>query len=131
VPYVADEVGYEYFETLESNRCLWRVTPWRQTDGFARGLIWSTSSTCTPETVRAAGELASVFDTDLHVHSSEIMWEVQESLRRYGRRPIERLFDLNVLGSRSVIFMQYGWTTVRSRSWQQPEPAWRTAPART
>ena len=37
---------------------------------------------CRPETLRRARELADEFDTGLHVHSSESIWEVQESLRR-------------------------------------------------
>src|SRR5207248_122894 len=41
--------------------------------------------------------------TGLHVHSSESIWEVQESLRRYGHRPIEELFDRGLLGERTVV----------------------------
>jgi 5-methylthioadenosine/S-adenosylhomocysteine deaminase len=103
VPYIADEVGYDYFETLESNRRLLE-SHGVAADGRVRTWVGLEHLFyCTPETVRAAGELAREFDTGLHVHSSEIMWEVQESLRRYGRRPIERLFDLGVLGPRTVV----------------------------
>src|SRR5712692_9980595 len=103
VPYVADEVGYDYFETLESSR---RLLESHRVAADGRVRTWVGLEHlfyCTPETVRAASALAEEFNTGLHVHSSEIMWEVQESLRRYGRRPIERLFDLNVLGPRTVV----------------------------
>lgn len=103
VPYVADEVGYDYFETLDSNR---RLLESHRVAADGRVRTWVGLEHlfyCTPETVRAAAALAEEFDTGVHVHSSEIMWEVQESLRRYGRRPIERLFDLNVLGARTVV----------------------------
>jgi 5-methylthioadenosine/S-adenosylhomocysteine deaminase len=103
VPYVADEVGYDYFETLDSNR---RLLESHRVAADGRVRTWVGLEHlfyCTPETVRLAGALADEFNTGLHVHSSEIMWEVQESLRRYGRRPIERLFDLNVLSARTVV----------------------------
>src|SRR5207249_9935949 len=58
---------------------------------------------CRPETLRRARELADEFGTGVHVHSSETIWEVQESLRRYGRRPIEELFDRGLLGERTVV----------------------------
>ena len=43
------------------------------------------------------------FDTGLHTHSSESIWEVQESLKRFGRRPIEVFFQRGVLGRRTVV----------------------------
>ena len=47
--------------------------------------------------------MAEEFDTGVHTHSSESIWEVQESYRRWGRRPIEVMFDRGVLGPRTVI----------------------------
>jgi 5-methylthioadenosine/S-adenosylhomocysteine deaminase len=58
---------------------------------------------CTPDAFRAAAELAEEFDTGVHTHSSETIWEVQESLRRHGRRPIEEFFNRGILGPRTVI----------------------------
>jgi 5-methylthioadenosine/S-adenosylhomocysteine deaminase len=48
-------------------------------------------------------ELAEEYDTGLHTHSSESIWEVQESLRRFGRRPIEEFFNRGILSERTVI----------------------------
>jgi len=103
VPYVADADGYDYFETLESSR---RLLKSHRSAASGRVRTWVGLEHlfyCRPETIRAAVALAREFDTGLHVHSSESLWEVEESLRRYGRRPIEELYDLNVLGSRSVV----------------------------
>jgi 5-methylthioadenosine/S-adenosylhomocysteine deaminase len=43
------------------------------------------------------------FDTGLHTHSSESIWEVEESLKRWGRRPIEVFHQRGILGPRSVV----------------------------
>ncbi|MQY20175.1 amidohydrolase family protein [Nocardia macrotermitis] len=103
VPYVADLPGYDYFETLESNRAL--LENYRS---FAGGRVRSWVGLehlfyCSPEAFTAAANLAREFDTGLHTHSSETIWEVQESLRRFGRRPIEEFFHRGILGERTVV----------------------------
>lgn len=103
VPYVADAPGYDYFETMASNRALLeshrvaaggRVRTWV---GLEHLLY------CTPEAFRTAVELADEFDTGIHTHSSETTWEVEESLRRWGMRPIEVMHDRGLLSERTVI----------------------------
>jgi 5-methylthioadenosine/S-adenosylhomocysteine deaminase len=58
---------------------------------------------CSPACFAAAVELADDYETGLHTHSSETTWEVEESCRRWGRRPIEVMGDRGVLGPRTVI----------------------------
>ncbi len=103
VPYVADEPGYDYFETLETNRALLDTTR-SAADGRVRtwvGLehLMYCSAGCFTE----AAALAAEYDTGLHTHSSESVWEVEEALRRWGRRPIEVMFDRGILGPRTVV----------------------------
>jgi 5-methylthioadenosine/S-adenosylhomocysteine deaminase len=102
-PYVADVEGYDYFESIDSNRALLethlsvaggRVRTWLGLEHLFY---------CTPDAFRAAAELAEEFDTGIHTHSSETIWEVQESLSRFGRRPIEEMFNRGILGPRTVI----------------------------
>lgn len=103
VPYVADEAGYDYFESVESNRALLETT---RTAFRGRVRTWVGIEHlfyCTPGCFDAAVALAAEFDTGLHTHSSESIWEVQESLKRYGRRPIEVLHDRGVLSERTVV----------------------------
>ena len=50
-----------------------------------------------------ARALAEEYGTGLHTHSSESIWEVQESLRRWGRRPIEVMYQRGILGPQTVI----------------------------
>ncbi len=103
VPYVADVEGFDYFETLESNRRL--LESHREAaDGRVRTWVGLEHLFyCTPEAFRAAAALAEEFDTGIHTHSSETIWEVQESLKRFGRRPIEEFFNRGILGPRTVV----------------------------
>jgi 5-methylthioadenosine/S-adenosylhomocysteine deaminase len=102
-PYVADAEGYDYFESIESNR---RLLEEHRTSAEGRVRAWVGLEHlfyCTPDAFRAARELAEEFDTGIHTHSSETIWEVQESLRRHGRRPIEEFFNRGILGPRTVV----------------------------
>ncbi|HEY3022962.1 MAG TPA: amidohydrolase family protein, partial [Actinomycetota bacterium] len=103
VPYVADAPGFDFFETLESNR---RLLEKHRTSAAGRVRTWVGLEHlfyCTPEAFYAAARIAEEFDTGIHTHSSETIWEVQESLKRYGRRPIEEFFNRGILGERTVV----------------------------
>jgi 5-methylthioadenosine/S-adenosylhomocysteine deaminase len=52
---------------------------------------------------QAARMLMDEFDTGFHTHSSETQWEVDESVRRYGRRPIDELHQRGMLGEHTVL----------------------------
>jgi 5-methylthioadenosine/S-adenosylhomocysteine deaminase len=102
VPYVCDG-EFDYFETIATNRALLeshRVAA----DGRVRAWVGLEHLMyCSPACFAAGVALADEFDTGLHTHSSESVWEVQESLKRWGRRPIEVLHQRGVLGPRSVV----------------------------
>jgi 5-methylthioadenosine/S-adenosylhomocysteine deaminase len=103
VPYVADETGFDYFESLESNR---RLLETYRTAAEGRVRTWVGLEHlfyCTTEAFHAAAELAEEFDTGIHTHSSETVWEVEESLRRTGRRPIAEFYNRGILGPRTVV----------------------------
>ncbi|MFJ9200917.1 amidohydrolase family protein [Streptomyces flaveolus] len=103
VPYVADLPGYQYFETLDTNRRL--LTEYR-TYAHDRVRSWVGLEHlfyCSAEAFRSAARLADEFDTGLHTHSSETMWEVEESVRQFGRRPIEEFHHRGILGPRTVV----------------------------
>jgi len=103
VPYVADEEGFDYFESLESNRRLLE-THREAADGRVRAWVGLEHLLyCTPDAFREAARLAEEYDTGIHTHSSESIWEVQESVRRFGRRPIEEFFNRGILGPRTVV----------------------------
>jgi 5-methylthioadenosine/S-adenosylhomocysteine deaminase len=102
VPYVCDG-EFDYFETIATNRALLeshRVAA----DGRVRAWVGLEHLMyCSPACFAAGVALAEEFDTGLHTHSSESVWEVQESLKRWGRRPVEVFHQRGVLGPRTVV----------------------------
>jgi 5-methylthioadenosine/S-adenosylhomocysteine deaminase len=103
VPYVADEPGFDYFETLATNLALLRS---HRTASDGRVRTWvglEHMFYCSPDAFTGAMALAEEFDTGLHTHSSESRAEVEESLRRFGRRPIEEFLHRGILSERTVI----------------------------
>ncbi|WP_210585154.1 amidohydrolase family protein [Streptomyces sp. GESEQ-35] len=103
VPYVADLPGYDYFETLDTNRRLLEDYRTYADDRVRSWVGLEHLFYCSPEAFKAAAALADEFDTGLHTHSSETTWEVEESLRRFGRRPIEEFHHRGILGPRTVV----------------------------
>lgn len=100
-PYTADR--YDYFETMETNRRLLE-THRTAADGRVRSWVGLEHMFyCSPEMFREAAELAEEFDTGIHTHSSETVWEVQECLRQHGRRPIEEFYNRGILGPSTVV----------------------------
>jgi 5-methylthioadenosine/S-adenosylhomocysteine deaminase len=103
VPYVADVEGYDFFETLDSNRRLLE-THREYAEGRVRTWVGLEHLFyCSPEAFRQAAQLADEYDTGIHTHSSETIWEVQESLKRFGHRPIREFDSRGILGPRTVI----------------------------
>ena len=103
VPYVADEAGFDYFESIASNR---RLLESHAVAANGRVRTWvglEHLMYCTRECFAQAVELMDEFGTGLHTHSSESIWEVEESLKRWGRRPIEVFYDRGILGPRTVV----------------------------
>ena len=104
VPYVADEDGYDYFESIDSNRTLLESVGTEHAGGRVRAWVGLEHLLyCTEGCFAAARALAEEFDTGLHTHSSETTWEVEQSLERWRRRPIELLHQRGILGPRTVI----------------------------
>ncbi len=55
-----------------------------------------------PEMIQAGHRLALELDTPYHIHVAEEMFEVEEILRDYGKRPIHYLDSLGVLDERMI-----------------------------
>jgi 5-methylthioadenosine/S-adenosylhomocysteine deaminase len=54
---------------------------------------------CSPDTLRRSRELAQQYGSFTHFHVAESQDEVQLSLDEWGRRPVEWLADIGVLGA--------------------------------
>ncbi len=103
VPYVADEKGFDYFESMRSNRELLES---HRTAADGRVRTWVGLEHlfyCTDACFEEGVALAQEFDTGIHTHSSESIWEVQESLKRFGQRPIEVFYQRGILGEHTVV----------------------------
>jgi 5-methylthioadenosine/S-adenosylhomocysteine deaminase len=104
VPYVADDDGYDYFESIESNRALLESVGTHHAGGRVRAWVGLEHLLyCTEGCFAAARALADEFDTGLHTHSSETPWEVDQSLQRWCQRPIELFHQRGILGPRTVV----------------------------
>ncbi|KJU81747.1 N-ethylammeline chlorohydrolase [Candidatus Magnetobacterium bavaricum] len=58
--------------------------------------------TCSPDTFMKSKALAQRYNVPMHTHLSETQHEVQEIIARYGKRPVEHLYDIGFLDSRLV-----------------------------
>ncbi len=63
---------------------------------------------CSPEFYSKARELATKYGTGLHIHLAESLGEVEICKKKYGKRPGEHMFDLDVLG-RDVLAAHCVW----------------------
>ena len=104
VPYVADEAGYDYFESIGSNRALLESVGADRAGGRVRAWVGLEHLLyCTEGCFAAARGLAQEFDTGLHTHSSETDLGGRAVARALGRRPVEVFHRREVLGPRTVI----------------------------
>ncbi len=100
-PYSADK--YSWFETMDTNRRLLE-THRTAADGRVRAWIGLEHMFyCSPAMFHEAATMAEEFDVGIHTHSSETVWEVEESVRQYGKRPIEVFAERGILDGRAVI----------------------------
>jgi len=65
---------------------------------------------CSPEFIRKAKNLGEKYRTGIHIHLNEEKSEIDECVRKYGKRPIEHVHDLGLLG-RNVIGAHCTWLT--------------------
>ncbi len=58
--------------------------------------------TCSPELLKKSWEIAEKYDVPYLIHVSETQAEVDMVLEKYGKRPVEHLDSLGVLGERVI-----------------------------
>lgn len=59
--------------------------------------------TCSPEFLRKVAEISREKDLLKHIHLSETLWEVKETKKKFGKRPVEFLDSLSFLDSNTVL----------------------------
>jgi 5-methylthioadenosine/S-adenosylhomocysteine deaminase len=109
VPYVAEHPDHNYFETLNTNEAL--IKHWH---GGANGRIqvWMGHEHMfysTPEAMKRAIGICRHYQVGFHTHSNESKFDVEETQRRYGKRPIEALEDFGLLDAPRVLLAHCVW----------------------
>jgi 5-methylthioadenosine/S-adenosylhomocysteine deaminase len=108
-PYVAEHPDHNYFETLNTNEAL--IKQWHGgSDG--RIQVWvglEHMFYATPEAMKRAINISRHYQVGFHTHSNESKFDVEETQRRYGKRPIEELEDFGLLDVPRVLLAHCVW----------------------
>ena len=109
VPYVGEHPDHNYFETLDTNEAL--IQEWH---GRANGRIqvWVGLEHMfygTPDAWRRAVDLSLKYKVGFHTHSNESRFDVAETERRYGKRPVEALEAFGLLDAHNVLLAHCVW----------------------
>lgn len=109
VPYVAEHPDHDYFETLDANEAL--IERWHgRADG--RIQVWvglEHMFYATPPAWRRAIEISRRHGTGFHTHSNESRFDVEETRRRHGMRPIEALESFGLLDAPRTLLAHCVW----------------------
>ena len=109
VPYVAEHPDHDYFETLDANEAL--IQQW---DGGADGRIhvWVGLEHVfygSPAAYQRAIDMSNRYKVGFHTHTNESRFDVDETQRRYGQRPIEALESFGLLEAHRVLLAHCIW----------------------
>ena len=109
VPYVAEHPDHDYFETLNGNEAL--IEEW-QGGADGRIQVWVGLEhmfyASAPAWKRAV-EMSRRYHVGFHTHSNESRFDVDESQKRYGKRPIEALEEFGLLDAHRVLLAHCVW----------------------
>jgi 5-methylthioadenosine/S-adenosylhomocysteine deaminase len=109
VPYVAEHPDHNYFETLNTNEAL--IKQWHGGAG-GRVQVWvglEHMFYATPEAWQRAIAMSQHYQVGFHTHSNESRFDVEETQRRYGIRPIEALEQFGLLGAPRTLLAHCVW----------------------
>ncbi|MEM1513520.1 MAG: amidohydrolase [Candidatus Thermoplasmatota archaeon] len=59
--------------------------------------------TCSPETLKKAGEIAKKYNAYIHIHCSETRKEVYDCIKNYGIRPLKQIKNNGLLTRRTIL----------------------------
>jgi 5-methylthioadenosine/S-adenosylhomocysteine deaminase len=111
VPYVAEHPDHDYFETYATNERLIRA--WHGKAG-GRINVWVGLEHlfyAVPSAWQRAAAMSRAYGVGLHTHSNESRWDVEESLKRYGVRPIHALERAGLLDAHRVLLAHCVWVS--------------------
>lgn len=109
VPYVAEHPDHDYFETLDSNEAL--ISRWHQ-GANGRIHVWVGLEHlfyAVPSAWKRIGDMCRAHDVGFHTHSNESRFDVEETLRRHGIRPVQALEKFGLLDARNTLLAHCVW----------------------
>jgi len=109
VPYVGEHPDHNYFETLDSNEAL--IEGWHGRAG-GRIRVWVGLEHlfyATPAALARAVAMSRRHQVGFHTHSNESRFDVEETQRRYGVRPVEALDRAGVFAAPRVLLAHGVW----------------------
>lgn len=109
VPYVAEHPDHDYFETLNTNESL--IKQWHGGAG-GRVHVWvglEHMFYATPDAYKRAMDIARHYQVGFHTHSNESKFDVEETLRRYNKRPVEMLEEFGLLDAPHTLLAHCVW----------------------
>lgn len=109
VPYVASHPDYDYFDTFEMNEAL--IETWHG-KADSRIQVWVGLEHlfyADSAGQRRAVDLAKAYRTGIHTHCSEAEIEVEEFVRRFGKRPMFVLEELGFFEAARTLIAHAVW----------------------
>lgn len=109
VPYAAEHPDHDYFETLDSNEEL--LNTWHGAED-GRIQVWvglEHMFYATPDAWKRAVELTHTYQTGFHTHSGESKFDVAETKKRYGIKPVQALEKFGLLDAHRVLLAHCVW----------------------
>jgi len=109
VPYVAEHPEHDYFESYDANERLIRA--WHG-GGGGRVNVWVGLEHlfyAVPSAWERAAAMSRHYGVGFHTHSNESRVDVEESLRRYGVRPLRALERAGLLDAHRVLLAHCCW----------------------
>lgn len=103
VPYVGDQVGYEYFESVDTNERLFLD---RNGDADGRISVWfgiEHTAYVKKESFKRIAKLAEKYDTGIHTHGDETMEMYLKIQKQYGCPPTQEFHNKGILGPKTLL----------------------------
>lgn len=102
-PYVGDNPGYDYFETIDANERLYLE---RHGDADGRIDVWFGIEHivyASRESFQRIARLAEKYDTGIHTHGEESITMANKIRQKYGCAPLQEFYNRGILGPKSLI----------------------------
>jgi len=78
------------------------IEKWKNDELIVPCIAPHSAYACGPETLKKIKKVADKYNVPIHIHLSEAKWEVEEIEKKYGKRPVEHLYDLGFLDEKII-----------------------------